>query len=200
MGATNQAPVGTRIRKLRESRELSLRGLSERSGVSVNAISRIERGETSPTVSSLHRLATALSVQISEFFEPGTEHTIIQVRKTRRRRTRGEGILIESLGNGLPGQRLEPFLMTLLPGARSGEEPVTHGGEEFVFCVAGEVEYVIERESYRLEEGDSVLFQANQSHLCRNTGLEKAVVLFVIQASDEDIRLSQQQHLMVMSD
>jgi quercetin dioxygenase-like cupin family protein len=150
-------------------------------------------------VSSLHRLATALAVQISEFFDPGPEHATIRVRRTQRPRTRGEGVLIEHLGSGWPGQRLEPFLMTLLPGASSGEEPVTHGGEEFVFCIEGDVEYVVGQEGHRLEAGDSLLFQAAQPHLCRNTGVEKAVVLFVLQASGEEIGLSQQRHLMTTS-
>jgi transcriptional regulator with XRE-family HTH domain len=189
---------GAQIRKVREARGLSLRELAEQSGLSLNAISRIERAETSPTVSSLHRLATALSVQISEFFDSGAEQMTMRVPKSQRLRSRNAGMLIESLGSGLPGQRLEPFLMTLLPGAHSGD-PVAHGGEEFVFCVEGDVEYVIEEERYRLEAGDSLLFKATQSHLCRNTGLEKAVVLFVIQAPDREIRLSQQRHLMTGS-
>jgi len=199
MSKAARTRVGAQIRKVRETQGLSLRDLAKESGLSLNAISRIERAETSPTVSSLHRLATALAVQISDFFELGPEQVTMRVPKSQRLRTRGEGVLIESLGSGLSGQRLEPFLMTLLPGARSGD-PVAHGGEEFVFCVEGDVEYMIGQERHRLEAGDSLLFKATQSHLCRNTGLEKAVVLFVIQAPNEEIRLSQQRHLMTHLD
>jgi len=47
--------VGARLRSLRQQQGLSMQALAERSGLSVNAIGRVERGESSPTVSSLHR-------------------------------------------------------------------------------------------------------------------------------------------------
>jgi transcriptional regulator with XRE-family HTH domain len=195
MGELEYTNVGTRIREIREAKGYSLRTLAERSGLSLNAISRIERSENSPTVSSLQRLAMALLVPISEFFEVRTEYATILVRKNQRLRTRGEGILIESLGDGLPGQMLEPFLMTLLPGAVGGEAPISHAGEEFVYCVEGEVEYLVNDDWHRLEAGDSLLFQSPQPHLCRNTSLNEAIVLLIILAAEEYVRLAQHQHL-----
>ena len=187
--------VGTRIREIREAKGYSLRTLAERSGLSLNAISRIERGENSPTVSSLQRLATALAVPINEFFKTGKEYVTIVVRKNQRSRTRGEGVLFESLGNGLPGQMIEPFLMTLLPGATGGEEPISHAGEEFVYCVEGEIEYLVDEEWHRLEAGDSLLFQSPQPHMCRNTSLEQAILLLIVLAAEDYVRLAQHQHL-----
>ena len=191
-----EAPdVGVNVREIREEKGYSLRVLAERSGLSLNAISRIERGESSPTVSSLQRLATALSVPITEFFERGKEYATILVRKNQRLRTRGEGVLFESLGSGLPGQMIEPFLMTLLPDAVGEEAPISHAGEEFVYCVEGEVEYLVNEEWHRLEAGDSLLFQSPQPHMCRNTSLNKAIVLLIILAAEEYVRLAQHQHL-----
>lgn len=200
MGHERHPDVGGRIRSLRESEGLSLRALADRCGLSINAISRIERGESSPTVSSLHKLATALSLPITDLFETVQDLSTVLVRKNARLRSRGEGMLIESLGSGLPSQRLEPFLMTLLPGACGGEEAISHGGEEFVFCLEGEIDYQVDDEWHRLEVGDSLLFRADQLHQCKNTGLEKVVALLIIQASDDDIRLSQQRHLMTRSE
>ncbi len=187
--------VGNNVREIREEKGYSLRGLAERSGLSLNAISRIERGESSPTVSSLQRLSTALSVPINRFFEMGIEYATVLVRKNQRMRTRGEGVLFESLGSGLPGQMIEPFIMTLLPGTVGGEEPISHAGEEFVYCVEGEVEYLVNDEWHRLEAGDSLLFQSPQPHMCRNTSLNQAIVLLIILAIEEDVRLAQHQHL-----
>jgi transcriptional regulator with XRE-family HTH domain len=196
MANPDQTHVGGRIRDIREASGYSLRALAERCGLSVNAISRIERGESSPTVSSLQQLATALSVPITDFFETGREEATILVRKNSRLRSRGEGVLIESLGSGLPGQMLEPFLMTIASGAVGGEAPISHPGEEFCFCVEGEIEYLVDEEWHRLEAGDSMLFQAQQPHLCRNTSLDNAIMLLVILAVDQDVRLSQHQHLL----
>lgn len=189
--------VGGLIRGIREQRGYSQRTLAERSGLSANAISRIERGDSSPTVSSLHQLAAALGVPIVDFFETGQRLATVLVRKNRRLRTRGEGVLIESLGSGLPGQMLEPFLMTLLPGIVCGEGPISHAGEEFVYCVEGEVEYRVDEEWHRLEAGDSMLFQSQQLHMCRNTSLGTAIVMLVVLAAEETVRLSPHQHLLI---
>jgi transcriptional regulator with XRE-family HTH domain len=189
--------VGEWIRRIRVRKGLSQRALAQESGLSANAISRIERGESSPTVTSLHRIAAALDVPIVDFFETGAQLSRVLVRRTERLRTRGEGVLIESLGSGLPGQMLEPFLMTLENGSTCGEEPITHAGEEFVLCLEGKVEYLIEDEWHVLEVGDSLLFQSEQRHLCRNIGEEDAVVLLVILAAEDSVRLVQHEHLLI---
>jgi len=191
-----QPDVGGRLLKIRQERGFSLRALAREGGLSVNAISRIERGETSPTVSSLQRLAQALDVQVTEFFRASPERATILVREHERLRTRGDGVIIESLGTGLHAQRLGPFLMTLMPGACGAEEPISHGGEEFVFCLEGEVDYLVQGEVQRLKAGDSLLFHASQEHLCKNTSLEKTRLLLVIQAPEEEIGITQQRHLM----
>jgi transcriptional regulator with XRE-family HTH domain len=187
--------VGSRLRSLRQQRGLSMQVLAERSGLSVNAIGRVERGESSPTVSSLHRCARALGVPITALFETQPERATVVVRHAHRSRAQGNGVLVESLGAGLEAQSLGPFLMTVMPGA-GGEKPISHGGEEFAFCVEGDLEYQVGDTWYRLELGDSLLFRASQPHAFRNTSLEKAVVLLVLQASEEAIGLTQQQHLM----
>jgi transcriptional regulator with XRE-family HTH domain len=188
--------VGDRLLKLRQVRGLSLRALAADSGLSVNAINRIERGESSPTVSSLQRLAAALDVALSEFFKLEPEHATILVRGDEGLRSRTEGVLVESLGAGLPGQHLGPFLMTLDAGASSAEEAIQHGGEEFVHCLSGEVDYLVGDEWHRLREGDSLLFLANQPHLGRNPSRESARLLIVILAPAEEIHATQQRHLM----
>jgi len=187
--------VGARLRSLRQQQGLSMQALAERSGLSVNAIGRVERGESSPTVSSLHRCARALGVSLTAFFETQPERATVVVRRASRPRSQGDGVLVESLGAGLEGQTLGPFLMTVMPGV-VGEKPIAHGGEEFAFCVEGDVEYQVGDTWYRLEAGDSLLFRASQPHAFRNTSLEKAIVLLAIQASDDAIGFTQQQHLM----
>jgi transcriptional regulator with XRE-family HTH domain len=190
-----QPNVGARLRSLRQQRGLSMQALAEQSGLSLNAIGRVERGESSPTVSSLHRCARALGVPVTAFFETQPQRSTIVVRRNKRARSQGDGVLVESLGAGLEAQSLGPFLMTVMPGA-GGETPISHGGEEFAYCVAGEVEYLVSDAWHRLEAGDSLLFRASQPHAFRNTSVEKAVVLLVIQAAEEDIGFTQQQHLM----
>ncbi len=188
--------VGLRLLDVRRSRGLSLRALATVSGLSINAISRIERGDSSPTVSSLQRLAAALEVPLIEFFRNEPENATVMVRAGDRLRSRSEGMVVESLGAGLPDQHLGPFLMTLEPGATSGEEPISHGGEEFVHCMMGEVEYLVGEESHSLRRGDSLLFLAAQPHVVRNVSAKRARLMVVILAPPGEVHVTQQRHLM----
>lgn len=189
-----ESHVGLRIRALREQRGLSLRSLAEKCGLSFNAISLIERGENSPTVSSLHALATALNVRITDFFEEANEQAVVYVRHDQRLRSEGNGIVMESLGIGLRHQQLEPFLMTIDVNASNADELITHPGQEFVYCIQGEIDYRIGNQSYHLMAGDSLLFEATQPHCFRNKGESPAVVLFVFQAAHGNL-MARQYHL-----
>lgn len=176
----NDAPdVGQRIRSLRDQKGLSLRALAERCGMSVNAIHRIELGENSPTVASLHLLATALDVPITEFFRITENRRTVLVKRESRLHSQQRGMEIASLGSGLHNQLLEPFLVTLLPNAGVDSEPITHHGQEFVYCVDGEMQYQINDDVYTLSLGDSLLFEAAQPHAFRNTSDNPAVILMV---------------------
>ena len=186
--------VGQRIRTLRGRRGLSLRALARRSGLSVNAISRIERGEASPTVSSLHVLATALDVPITDLFAETDEHRTVFVQRDRRLRSRTGGLVMESLGSGLRRQQIEPFHVLLDGGTDATSGEVTHGGHEFVLCLSGSVEYTVDGRQYDLEEGDSLLFEAEQPHSFRNASDAPARLLLVFHGPGGG-HLARQRHL-----
>jgi transcriptional regulator with XRE-family HTH domain len=193
MTEQTQLNVGMRIRALREQRGLSLRALAERCGLSINAISLIERGENSPTVSSLHVLATALGVKITDFFEDPSEHAVVYVKRNQRLRSQGNGVVMESLGIGLRNQQLEPFLVTIEPNVVNASELIAHPGQEFVYCVDGKIEYRIGNQTYALMPGDSLLFEATQPHCFRSMGEFPATILLVFQAT-EGGHLARQYH------
>lgn len=188
--------VGTRLRMLRERRRLSLRELAEQSGLSFNAISRIERGEASPTVSTLHQLATALNVSIADFFNDQQEEAVVFTRRDRRMRSDANGMSMESLGIGLRGQQLQPFLVTVNGGSGNADDPVAHAGEEFVHCLEGTIQYQVSGETYEMEAGDSLVFEAALPHSFHNPGAAPARLLLVFQAADGAI-LPGHHHLQV---
>jgi transcriptional regulator with XRE-family HTH domain len=182
----SEPDVGRRLRDLRQRRRLTQRALADDCGLSANAIGLIERGESSPSVSTLHRLALALGVSIAELFsEAGNEQATVLVKKGQRARVQREKIVMENLGRGLADQCMEPFLATLQPGAGTGAEPVVHQGEEFVLCLEGQVDYRVAGRTYRLEAGDSLMFQAHQPHCWHNAGQEPATLLLVFHAAAE---------------
>lgn len=175
--------VGRIILELRRQQGLPLRTLANMCGLSINAISRIERGESSPTVLSLHRLSMALNVPITAFFREEADKTTIFVRRDKGLRHQMEGLVMQSLGSGLPQQQLEPFLITIEPGTRNEDDPVTHPGEEFLYCLEGEFEYCVNDRVYSMRAGDSLIFKATQPHYWNNPTQTPARALLVFQAS-----------------
>jgi quercetin dioxygenase-like cupin family protein/DNA-binding XRE family transcriptional regulator len=164
-----------------------MRALAERCELSPNTISLIERGVTSPSVSTLHRLATALKVPITAFFEESEDRLQVIASRPGDRSFSGSGdLLLESLGSGLDGQTLEPFVVTLQPGAGSGQQAIIHDGHELVYCLSGKLQYVIDDHAYSLEVGESLLFEAQKPHRWSNQGDQPAVFLLVFEAGGQD--------------
>jgi transcriptional regulator with XRE-family HTH domain len=165
--------VGRRLYALRQEQGLSLRVLAGRVQMSPNAVSLIERGISSPSVDTPPRLATALKVPIVTFFEDQTEKLqVILKRAGERHRFGNAELLLESLGTGLENQALESFVVTLQPGAGSGGQAMAHAGHELVYCLEGELEYVVVERQYHLTAGDCLLFEAKLEHRWKNPGEE----------------------------
>jgi transcriptional regulator with XRE-family HTH domain len=175
----NTMDVGSRLRELRTERGLSMRALGRQSGLSTNALSMIERGKTSPSVSTLYKIATALDIPITAFFRvESSKSEIVFVKANERRKVTFSRGTWEGLGGESFIGDLEPFLLTLEPGANSGRFGMTHTGHELVVCLTGELEYEVEGKRFILEAGDSLIFAANLSHRWRNPGKEptKAII------------------------
>jgi transcriptional regulator with XRE-family HTH domain len=173
--------VGDVIRSLRAEQNLSLRDLSGLSGLSVNAISKIERGENSPTVASLHQLASALEVHITDLFRQEIHEVCVFVKANQTTKLRSEGLVIESLGSGLPNQQLEPFKIIIETHMDEISDSVSHSGEEFIYCLKGKLEYFVGDKSFILEPGDRLLFKASQPHSWCNLGPGSAEVIIVLE-------------------
>ena len=188
--------IGPRLRALRKRRGLSLRTLAALCGLSANTISLVERGKTSPSVATLHRLATALGVSMTFLFEEEEQRDVIFVKASHRARTRSASVIMENLGSGLRDQAMEPLLVILQPRADSGKEPIVHLGQEFVFCLEGKIEYEIRDDKYLLDAGDSLIFEAHLPHRWRNAGDNFSTILLILQ-TQEGREESVEQHLRI---
>lgn len=183
--------LGAKLKSIRSERGLSQRELAQLAGLSANAISLIERDENSPSVATLQNLATALNVKISFFFELEEDREILLVRNGKRPYITSRGVTIEGIGGKLSKQEIEPFLVKLEPQAESGSRQVVHTGHEFVFCINGQVEYVIDDDSFILEKGDILMFEAHLPHIWRNRTDKFAEFLLILQTpveSDEPVQ------------
>ena len=185
--------VASSLRELREARGISMRTLATKSGLSANALSMIERGKTSPSVSTLYKLADALGVSITAFFGAETEKKQIVFLKsderTRMSFTRG---VFEALGGEQFSGRVEPFMLTLESGSSSGPHNIVHTGHEFVFCLRGQLEYYVEKQVFLLSAGDSLLFASKLQHRWKNPSKNVTNALIIISGFAE----GEQPHVM----
>jgi transcriptional regulator with XRE-family HTH domain len=161
--------VGLKIRELRNQRGYSLRTLAERSGLNINTLSLVEKGKCSPSLGTLQLLAKALEVHITAFFEsdPVSMRVVFTSHKHRPETTL-YNTHMQNLGKDLAGGAVQPFIVTLEPGAGSGDRSLVHAGHEFVYCLRGKILYVIDQIVYILAPGDSVVFESDLPHQWKN--------------------------------
>jgi transcriptional regulator with XRE-family HTH domain len=178
--------VAGRVKELRLDRELSLRALAERSGLNVNTLSMIENRKNSPSISTLQSIAAALNCPLTDFFVSSAPKVrVVHQRQDDRSRARFDHGYMEDLGDGMISQRAQPIIVSLNPYAESGEIPIVHTGQEFVYCLDGEIQYIVEDEEYRLKTGDSLLFEAHLPHRWHNLSSSPARILLVLCPADE---------------
>lgn len=185
-GVDQPITVGPRIRALRDAMDLSLRDLSERSGVSAQMLSQVERGETSPTLAVAAKIASGLELTLSQLLRLDEgQHVAVSRAGARRRSTRG-GHSFEELTPPLPGQRADVSVHVLEPGATTGghADPPMHepGSRETAVVLAGTLALVVDGTRYDLQEGDSVTFDADLPHHFENDGEEPTRFIAVIAA------------------
>ena len=179
--ATTELQLGPRIRALRLARNITLRELAGRAGVTESFLSQVEREVTSPSIASVQRIARALDLAIAELFTEDVPHGRV-VRRGERRRISypGLGAVDEFLTSGLDG-RMQLILSTIEPGGGTGDEAYSHDSdEEVVVVLSGRLELWVANEHHVLEAGDSVTYSSRLKHRNRNTGDTTAVVLFCL--------------------
>jgi transcriptional regulator with XRE-family HTH domain len=186
--ALSSAVIGARVKALREAAGLSLRDLSERSGVSAPMLSQVERGETSPTLTVAARIASGLELRLSQLLRLDESGAVTVVRAGQRQhggsKRRGHGF--EVLTSAQPGQRAELSRHTLAPGGATGaaDDPPMHepGSRETALVERGAVVLVCDGQRHELDEGDCVTFDADLPHHFENPTAADAAFLAVVSA------------------
>jgi uncharacterized cupin superfamily protein len=165
------------------------------SGLNFNTLSLIENEKTSPNVSTLQQLASALNVPITAFFESISEdHEIVFQKVGERQQTPFPQGKFEDLGGGMALGEATPLLMILNPNEESDPDPLSHSGQEFVYCLEGCIIFWVGEEKFMLEPGDSLIFDAQIPHRWENKTDRISRSILIICPSDYDDR-SVTQHL-----
>src|SRR6202167_1020619 len=174
--AGNAGAIGSHLRKLRAKRRLSLAQVARTVGISVGFLSALERSQMSGSVGTLRKLARFYRTNILDFFDASGASSR-QVRPEQRKVLEaGPGVQMELLAWG--NTVMEPHLFRVAPEAGSGDS-YTHEGEEFLYVLRGQLAITVEKEEYRLRDGDSYYFESATPHHWRNPGQAETWVLWV---------------------
>lgn len=181
--------LGRRIRALRLERKLGIAEVAQHAGISVGALSQIERGLTSLRIRVLWPLASALGVEPHSLLsdDHGKTSDLYVVRASRRKEVpvRSEGMRKELLSP--PGSVLTGLLVHVDSGGGTGES-YSHAGYEFGFVKKGQVELTIDSVVYLLKTGDSFAFKSTLKHSFRNSGKEKCEIVWINTTKASEIR------------
>lgn len=177
--------VGHRIKEARKNAGLSQRKLALLSNISVNTLSLLERGQTSPTIATLQKLADSLSVEVSYFFTMSKPEDEIVFSKSNRRIPIqiSEGLLTD-LSPGFTPAMIRSFELQIFPRSKSKKD-VSHSGFEFLYCLENELICIVSDRAYLLENGDAILFNANLLH-CWQNSTDKVTKIIMIQIKTDN--------------
>jgi transcriptional regulator with XRE-family HTH domain len=169
--------VGGRIRALRRAQGMTLKQVADQSGLSVGFLSQIERNLTGITLSSLVNVAKALRVPLRDLVTQ-PEQTALDSHQGHRKvySIEDSSPRYERLSTVFPGSCMHAVKIMVPVGYKS--EFVSHVGEELLFLLSGCLEYVVGSETYLLEGGDSLHFDASQPHRFANIGATTVEVLW----------------------
>ncbi|WP_425405435.1 helix-turn-helix domain-containing protein [Hwanghaeella sp.] len=166
---TLEAAIGAEIRRQRKKQDMTVAMLAEAAGLSQGMLSKIETGQTSPSLSTLAGISDALALPLSAFFtasERSRDVSFVPAGegiKIDRRGTR-VGHLYQLLGHSVRGPlQVEPYLITLTEGSETYDE-FRHEGMEFIYMLSGKVVYRHGDSLYTMGPGDSLFFDALSPH------------------------------------
>lgn len=179
--------VGGRLREARRGRNLTLDDVAGAAGLTKSFVSAVERGETSPSIGSLHRICDVLGTTMSALFETGTTPDANIVRRADVKGTYfgGEGVVNYVLSPR--GERRAQVIEThIAPGGSPGPEFWSHTGDLVIATVIeGAVEFRFAGRATVLQAGDTIAYSPAEPHSWGNPDDAVAAVALFFQVPAE---------------
>jgi len=174
--------IAEKLKTYRSQNQMTLRQLAERAGCTDAYLSQLERGLANPSIMILKKIATAMGLQIVDFFlEPGGgENDVVMKERDRvsMRFRRGDP-KIQMLVRNIQNKRMQPFYTTIEPGGGS-RGAYTHIGEECGIVLQGVMELNLNGKVYRVKKNESFYFSSQETHSWSNPGKRKTIVIWVV--------------------
>jgi len=183
--------VGKKIKSLRESKNISIDELSERSGLTATQITSIEESENLPSLAPLIKIARVLGVRLGTFLDDNDElGPVISRKGTQKESISFSGGATDArthmeyfpLAGHKSGRHIEPFIIDIQANKDNTFTLSAHEGEEFIYILEGEVEVSYGKEIYTLTQGDSIFYDSIVEHHVRAKEGKAAKILAVVYA------------------
>ena len=181
--------VGHKIKSVRESKNLSVEEISERSGLAVEKINSIENDQHLPSLGPLIKIARALGVRLGTFLDDNDELGPVVCRAEERTDSISfsngtadarKHMEYHSLAKQKAGRHMEPFIIDIQPSEERNFKSSAHEGEEFIYVMDGEVEIDYGKDKYLLKEGDSIFYDSIVEHHVHGAVGKSAKILAVV--------------------
>ena len=187
----NHSVIGAKIRGLRETKNLSIEEIAERSGLTVEQIESIETDQNLPSPGPLIKIARALGVRLGTFMDDNDDLGPIVTRAADREKDSSISFSNDAtdarkhmeyhpLAQQKAGRHMEPFVIDINPEESPEFQLSAHEGEEFIYVMQGEVEIVYGKETYKLGEGDSIFYDSIVKHHVHGAPGKSAKILAVV--------------------
>lgn len=171
--------IGSKIRRLRLSKNLTQEELADRTELSKSFISQVERDRTSPSIATLVDILQALGTNLRDFFNDETDSQIVFKDSDFFEKTDEDlGSRTEWIIPNAQKNRMEPIRVTLRPGGRTYlDNP--HEGEEFGYVLSGIITIHLGNQTCRARKGETFCFRPFAPHYIENKGKNPAVLIWV---------------------
>lgn len=185
----NHSVVGAKIKGLRESKNISIEEIAERSGLSTDQINSIENDQHLPSLGPLIKIARALGVRLGTFLDDNDELGPAVCRAEEHNSSISfsndaadarKHMEYHSLAKQKAGRHMEPFIIDIQPSEEKDFKSSAHEGEEFIYVLNGQVEIDYGKEKYLLKEGDSIFYDSIVMHHVHGVVGESAKILAVV--------------------
>lgn len=173
--------IGSVIRKVRMERGLSLDETARITGVSKAMLGQIERGESSPTVSTLWKIATGLRISFSALLGSGsTTYAPVSIDSIQPMQEENGAMLLYDVFPFDPAAGFEIFTIQLRPGCRYTSPSHSTVAEEYVIVTEGSLELTIGLQIFTLNKGMAIKFKGDEPHTYANPRQDMATFQNII--------------------
>lgn len=183
------AKLGSRIRALRSTQGLSLDDAAQRCGVSRSMLSAVERGEKTPSVLVVHRIAVGLGSNITRLLGEEQAAPVVLLRRAAQNVARDpSGWERRNLAPAQPGVAFEFMRTTIPPGVNAGEfPPHPPGSREYVAVEQGRLQLTVAGTPYLLETGDSIAYHGECWHAFANPDSSDCVYYLALEVPSQHV-------------